>query len=104
MQHQLEIYNALVLSMNSKKQTQILSQADLDSHQTSKIKLSIKNFKRTNDIANNVNIWTKKIFNKISKKLPSASFAFSSMIKCKDKVNIQKSLIDRNVRLKLFAC
>ena len=90
--------------MNSKKQTRILSQADLDSHHTPKMEISIKNFNRTNDITNNVDIWTnvKKIFNKVSKKLSSMPFAFSSIIKCKGKTSIQKTSIDRNVRLKNF--
>ena len=56
----------------------------------------------TNDITNNVNILTnvKKIFNKVSKESPLASIAFSSIINLKDKTNIQKTLTDRNARLK----
>ena len=58
----------------------------------------------TNDITNNVNILTnvKKIFNKVSKESPLASIAFSSIINLKDKTNIQKTLTDRNARLKKF--
>ena len=43
----------------------------------------------TNDITNNVNLLTnvKKIFNKVSKELPSTSIAFSSIINHKDKTN-----------------
>ena len=44
----------------------------------------------------------KKIFNKISKELPSTSIAFSSTINRKDKANIQKTLTDTNARLKNF--
>ena len=59
----------------------------------------------TNDITNNVNLLTnvKKIFNKVSKELPSTSIAFSSIINHKDKTNIQKTLIDTNARLKIFS-
>ena len=58
----------------------------------------------TNDITNNVNLLTnvKKIFNKVSKELPSTSIAFSSIINRKDKTNIQKTLTDTNARLKNF--
>ena len=58
----------------------------------------------TNDITNNVNLLTnvKKIFNKVSKELPSTSIAFSSTINRKDKANIQKTLTDTNARLKNF--
>ena len=58
----------------------------------------------TNDITNNVNLLTnvKKIFNKVSRELPSSSIAFSSTINRKDKTNIQKTLIDKNARLKNF--
>ena len=58
----------------------------------------------TNDITKNVNLLTKvkKIFNKDSKELPSTSNAFSSIIKRKDKTNIQKTLTDTNARLKNF--
>ena len=58
----------------------------------------------TNDITKNVNLLTKvkKIFNKDSKELPSTSIAFSSIIKRKDKTNIQKTLTDTNARLKNF--
>ena len=58
-----------------------------------------------NDITNNVNLLTKvkKIFNKVSKELPSKSIAFSSIINCKDKTNIQKTLKDTNARLKNFS-
>ena len=57
-----------------------------------------------NGITNNVNLLTKvkKIFNKVSKELPSKSIAFSSIINCKDKTNIQKTLKDTNARLKNF--
>ena len=44
----------------------------------------------------------KKIFNKVSKELPSTSIAFSSIINRKDKTNIQKTLTDTNARLKNF--
>ena len=58
----------------------------------------------TNDITKNVKLLTKvkKIFNKDSKELPSTSIAFSSIIKRKDKTNIQKTLTDTNARLKNF--
>ena len=58
----------------------------------------------TNDITNNVNLLTnvKKIFNKVSRELPSSSIAFSSTINRKGKMNIQKILIDKNARLKNF--
>ena len=58
----------------------------------------------TSDITNNVNLLTnvKKIFNKVSKELPSTSIAFSSTINRKDKANIQKTLTDTNARLKNF--
>ena len=58
----------------------------------------------TNDITNNVNLLTnvKKIFNKVSRELPSSSIALSSTINRKDKMNIQKILIDKNARLKNF--
>ena len=58
----------------------------------------------TNDITNNVNLLTnvKKIFNKVSKELPSTSIAFSSIINRKNKTNIQKTLADTNARLKNF--
>ena len=57
-----------------------------------------------NGITDNVNLLTKvkKIFNKVSKELPSKSIAFSSIINCKDKTNIQKTLKDTNARLKNF--
>ena len=45
----------------------------------------------TSDITNNVNLLidVKKIFNKVSKELPSTSIAFSSIIKRKDKTNMK---------------
>ena len=45
----------------------------------------------TSYIINNVNLLTdvKKIFNKVSKELPSTSIAFSSIIKRKDKINMK---------------
>ena len=60
----------------------------------------------TNDITNNVNLLTNvnKIFNKVSKELPSTSIVFSLMINRKDKTSIQKTLTDTNSRLKNFAC
>ena len=59
---------------------------------------------RTNDLTNKVNLLTnvKKIFNKFFKESPLTSIAFSSIINCKDKTNIQKTLIDMNARLKNF--
>ena len=56
------------------------------------------------NITNNVNLLTnvKKIFDKVSKELPSTSIAFSSIINRKDKTNIQKTLTDTNARLKNF--
>ena len=58
----------------------------------------------TNDLTNNVNLLTnvKKIFNKVSKESLSTSIAFSSIINCKDKTNIQKTLTDTNSHLKNF--
>ena len=58
----------------------------------------------TNDITNNVNLSTnvKKIFNKISKESPSLSIEFSSVINRKDKTNIEKTVTDKNARLKNF--
>ena len=58
----------------------------------------------TNDITSNVNLLTndKKIFNKVSKELPSTSIAFSSIINRKNKTNIQKTLTDTNARFKNF--
>ena len=52
----------------------------------------------TNDITNNVNLSTniKKIFDNFSKESPLKSIEFSSIINCKDKTNIQKTLIDAN--------
>ena len=56
----------------------------------------------TNNLTNNVNILTnvKKIFNKVCAKSPSTSIAFLSIINCKDKMNIQKTLTNRNASLK----
>ena len=45
----------------------------------------------------------KKIFKKVSKKLPSTSIAFSSIINRKDKTNIQKTITVMNARLKNFS-
>ena len=58
----------------------------------------------TNGIINNVNLSThvKKIFNKISKESPSSSIEFLSIIKCKGKMYIQKTLTDMDTRLKNF--
>ena len=58
----------------------------------------------TNDITNNVNLLTNvnKIFNKVSKELPSTSIVFSLMINRKNKTNIQKTLTDTNSRLEKF--
>ena len=52
----------------------------------------------TNDITNNVNLSTKvkKLFNNFSKESPLTSIDFSSII------NIQKTLTDKNTRLKNF--
>ena len=52
----------------------------------------------TNDITNSVNLSTniKKIFDNFSKESPLKSIEFSSIINCKDKTNIQKTLIDAN--------
>ena len=52
----------------------------------------------TNDLTKNVNLLTNKIY----KESPSTSIAFSSIIKRKDKMNIQKTLTDTNARLKIF--
>ena len=59
----------------------------------------------TNDITNNVNLLTdiKKIFNKVSKELPSISIAFSSIINRKYKTNIQETITVTNARLKNFS-
>ena len=58
----------------------------------------------TNDITNNVNLLTnvKKKSSIISKKSPSTSIAFTSIINRKGKTNIQKTLADTNARLKIF--
>ena len=47
---------------------------------------------RTNDIANNVNLWNdmKKSFRKVSKDSLSTQLAFSSIIFRKDKKNLEK--------------
>ena len=52
----------------------------------------------TNDITNNVNLSTniKKIFDNFSKESPLKSIEFSSIINCKDKTNIQKTLTNAN--------
>ena len=57
-----------------------------------------------NDITNNVNLLTnvKRIFNKVSKELPSTSITFSLIINRKDNTNIQKTLTDTNARLQNF--
>ena len=56
-----------------------------------------------NGITNSVNLSThvKKIFNKISKELPS-SIEFPRINNRKDKTNIQKTLADTNAGLKNF--
>ena len=58
----------------------------------------------TNDITNNVNLLTnvKRIFNKVSKELPSTSTTFSLIINRKDNTNIQKTLTNTNARLQNF--
>ena len=58
----------------------------------------------TNDLTNELILLTnvKRIFNKVSKDSPLTSIAFSSIINGKDKMNIQKTLTDTNVRLKDF--
>ena len=54
----------------------------------------------TNDITNNINLSTniKKTFNNFSKESPLTSIEFSSVINCKNKTNIQKTLTHINAR------
>ena len=56
----------------------------------------------TNDITNNVNLWTyvKEIFSKVSQESSLTPIVFSSIINRKGKTNIQKTFADTNARLK----
>ena len=59
----------------------------------------------TNDIAaNNVNLLNnvKKIFRKVSKDSPSTQLALSSIIVRKDKMKLEKNIIETNARLKNY--